>query len=102
MKKTMIVALCFTAMAMTAFAEKLTLTAPMWLGTKQLQPGSYKVEMHGDKVVLSEGKNVVEMPASVEPTGQKTAFTSVESKKERILAIRLSGSMTKIVIKQDA
>ena len=103
MKKLLIIGLCFGALTATAFGEKLTLTSPMWVGNKQLQPGSYKIEMKGDKVVFIDGKtSVAEVPATVEPTGQKTAFTSVESRKDRVNAIRLGGSMTKIVLKQDA
>ena len=38
------------------------------IGTTELKPGDYKIEMQGDKAVFKKGKSVVEVPATVAQT----------------------------------
>jgi hypothetical protein len=97
MKKLLTVALGF---GLSAFGASLTVTSPISAGSAQFKPGEYKFEMQGDKLVFKSGKTVVaEVPAAQETAAKKFADTTYESKDGKIIAIRIGGTTTRIVLK---
>jgi hypothetical protein len=44
----------------------VSLTRPNMLGTTELKPGDYKIEVDGDKAILRQGKTQTESPVKVE------------------------------------
>jgi hypothetical protein len=100
MKKVMIGMFCLSAMALSAFGAGFTVTAPISAGSTQLKPGEYKFEMQGDKVVLKEGRTVIaEIPATKETAAKKFEDTMYESSNGKLVAIRVGGTTTRIVLK---
>jgi hypothetical protein len=86
--------------ALNAFGGGLTVTGAISVGGKELKPGEYKFEMEGDKVVFREGKAIVaEAPAGTEAAAQKFHDTTYEAKGGKITAIRIGGTMIRIVLK---
>ncbi|MEP7351632.1 MAG: hypothetical protein ABI824_00230 [Acidobacteriota bacterium] len=99
MKKLITLTLCVASFALTAFAEKVTLATPMWVGGTELKAGDYKVELKGDKVVFMDRKvEVASAPAKLETGTQKFAYTTLETAASKVSAIRLAGTSNKIVI----
>jgi len=71
------------------------------IGNSQLNAGDYKVEIKGDRVLLTHGKMVSELPVQVENAARKFDSTSVsyftENGAARIREIRLGGTTVKLV-----
>ena len=65
---------CLTALALgmasAAESHNVDLKKSVTIGSTQLEPGRYKVEMQGDKAVFRTGKNVVEVPATFGKRGR--------------------------------
>lgn len=97
-----ILALC--ALALTAFgaAYHVTISSPTWVGTNELMPGDYKVEVQGDKAIIKLGKSVFEAPAKLETANSKFPVTSLHTTnadgKTTLDEIWVGGTPTKIVI----
>jgi hypothetical protein len=95
----------FFALALTALGASyhVTISDPTWVGSNQLMPGDYTVEVQGDKAVMKSGKNVVEVPAKVETETSKYPVTSLHSTtaggKNTLEEIWVGGTKTKIVLK---
>jgi len=96
---------CFgtLAMAFASAAEKYTVTlhqATMVAGT-ELKAGDYKVEVNGNKAILTRGKKSVEAPVKVENGDQKYSATTVRyataGGNYQIDEIRVGGTKTKLV-----
>jgi hypothetical protein len=103
MKKLMLTfATVALALASAASSHRVTVTDPTWLNGTQLQPGDYKVQVEGNKVTLTLGKNTFEAAAKVETATQKFETTALVSQndngKMKLSEIRLGGTTTKIVI----
>jgi len=79
----------------------IQITNPTWVGSKELKPGNYKVEMSGDMAVLQTGKNKIETPAKMETDKQKhestTLYISHVNNKATLKEIRVGGSTAMIV-----
>jgi hypothetical protein len=84
---------------MSAASYKLTLTDPAWVGTTQLKPGEYKVEMKGEMAVFQAGKQSVEAPAVEEKGDKKYSYTSFESVDSKISEIHVGGTNVTIKLK---
>lgn len=71
------------------------------IGNGQLNSGEYKLEIKGDRVLLSHGKMVSELPVQVENAPRKFDNTSVsyftENGTARIREIRLGGTTLKLL-----
>jgi len=80
----------------------LSITSPTWVGTTQLKPGEYSLEVQGDKVMLKSGKNLTEIPAKVETESTKYDYTSLHitntDGKNTLEEIWVGGTKTKIVV----
>ena len=91
----------FTALALglasAASSHSVDLKKTVTIGSTQLQPGSYKVEMQGDKAVFKSGKNVVEVPATLGNGDQKFGTTGIVTNGAQLVEIDLGGSTEKIL-----
>jgi hypothetical protein len=89
--------------AMAASSYKITIYAPVIAGNTQLAAGQYLVEVKGDKVVLSQGKKTVEIPATVEKAGEKKfSATTYVTEDSKIKEIDLAGTTDKVVFSASA
>src|SRR5213594_248952 len=97
--------LSFAILALSAVASAktfhVTLFQPTTVGSAELQPGDYKLELNESKVVIRNGKTSTEAMVKVESADQKFASTTVRYQngdgKYRIQEIRLGGTRTKLV-----
>jgi hypothetical protein len=102
-------AFAITALAVASAAPKtpqktlhMTLNEQAWIGGNQLQPGDYKIEMQGDKAILTLGKKQVEVAAKVEANDKKFDTTmvvidGVGGSRPALQEIDFGGTTTKIV-----
>lgn len=67
----------------------------------ELAPGNYKLELDGEKLTITNGKQTVESAVKVEETAEKFAQDSVRyietDGKMKVREIRLGGTNTKLV-----
>lgn len=101
MKKTLL-AVAVAALALTgAETYNVRFYQHSIVGGKELKPGEYRVDVEGDKAVISGGKQSVEAVVRVETADSKFNSTSVKyhngDGKYRLAEIRLGGTKTKIV-----
>ena len=79
----------------------VTLYQQSIVGSAQLQPGDYKLDVDGSKVTLRNGKKATEAEVKVETGDQKYSSTTVRYQNGdgnyRIQEIRLGGTKTKLV-----
>src|ERR1700741_1843773 len=91
----------FTGLALgvasAASSHNVDLKKSVTIGTTQLQPGSYKVEMQGDKAVFKTGKSVVEVPATLGNGDQKFGTTGIVTNGAQLVEIDLGGTTEKII-----
>ena len=96
-------AFCALALAAMGASYHVTITGTTWVGTNELAPGSYTIEVQGDKAVMKSGKNVIEVPAKVETETSKYPVTSLHTTnaggKTTLEEIWVGGTTTKIVLK---
>jgi hypothetical protein len=83
--------------ASAASSHSFDLKKPVTIGSTQLQPGPYKVEMQGDKAVFKTGKNVVEVPATLGKGDQKYGTTGIVTNGAQLVEIDLGGTTEKIL-----
>ena len=85
-----------------ARSYSVSLTKTNMIGTTELKPGDYKIEVDGDKAVLRQGKVKTESPVKVEEADTKFSGTAVRyfngaDGKLHIQEIRIGGTRTKLV-----
>jgi hypothetical protein len=85
-----------------ASSHSFDLKKPVTIGNTQLQPGSYKVEMQGDKAVFKTGKSMVEVPATLEKGDQKYGTTGIVTNGPKLVEIDLGGTSEKIIFSPEA
>jgi hypothetical protein len=80
---------------------KVTLFQPSTVGASELQPGEYKLDLNGSKVVITNGKKTAEAEVKVEASDTKFNSTTVRYENGngsyRVQEIRLGGTKTKLV-----
>jgi hypothetical protein len=86
---------------------RVNLPNPAWLGSSELKPGAYRLEVDGDKAIFRSGKNVVaEAPAKIETSPQKHSQTSItlsnQGSRPELREIRVGGTATSIVFPSGA
>jgi len=84
-------------LASAASSHSFDLKKPVTIGSTQLQPGRYRVEMQGDKAVLKTGKSVVEVPATLGKSDQKYGTTGIVTVGPKLVEIDLGGTTEKIL-----
>lgn len=96
----------FTALAVgfasAASSYNIDLKKSVTIGSTQLQAGQYKVEIQGDKAMFKIGKNVVEVPASLEKSDQKYSTTGIVTVGPKLVEIDLGGTSEKILFSPKA
>lgn len=104
MTKRLLLVLALVACASAVAAAKsyyVTLFQPTVVGSTELKPGDYKVEVQENKAVIRNGKHRVEANVKVETAPERFNSTSVRYQngdgKYRLLEIRLGGTNTKLV-----
>ena len=97
--------LCLGTAAMAwASASKsydVTLNTPAQVSGTELQPGTYSIELAGDKAMIHSGEVSVEASVTVQEGDKKFSSTTVRYSlvegKNRIREIQLSGTKTMLV-----
>jgi hypothetical protein len=85
--------------ASAASSYKVSIPADTWAGDTQIKAGDYKVTLTGNQAVFTMGKQAVQVAASVENNSSKFPDTMLEASGEKLQAIDLGGTNTKIVFK---
>ena len=88
----------FALMAYAGSSSHITLVDPEYVGSTQLKPGDYKVEVEGNQAKFKSGKEVVEVPATVKTDDKKHPDTSFETNNSKITEIHIGGTNTTIVL----
>ena len=86
----------------SARSYTVNLFQPSMVGTTELKPGEYKLEVNDQKAVIKKGKVQTESPVKVEEGDTKFDTTTVRyvnsaDGKVRIQEIRLGGTKTKLI-----
>lgn len=102
MFKKLAVSFALAGLAIASAAEhRITLFETSEVNGTMLKPGDYKLEINGDKAVLSRGRNKVEATVSLKKNENKYNATSVRyttgGGKFAVQEIRLGGTDTKVV-----
>ena len=96
----------FTTLALgfasAASSHGVDLKHSVTIGSTELQAGSYKVEMQGDKAVFKSGKNVVEVPATLGTSDKKYSTTGIVTSGPKLIEIDFGGTTEKILFSADA
>jgi hypothetical protein len=99
------ITLLFATLALAAASAKsfdLSLYSPSVVAGTELQPGDYKLNLTGTKMVLKRGSAVVETDVRIESTGQKFNRSSVKYRDSNgrmdVLEIRLRGTDMMLVV----
>lgn len=102
MTKKLLLAFAVIGLAVaSAKSYTVNLYSPALLGSTELKPGAYKVEVKDSTAVVSAGKVQAEAPVKVETNGTKYDTTTVRfadaNGKMKIQEIRLGGTNTKLI-----
>ncbi len=76
---------------------KVTLDAPLSIGSTELKAGEYKVEMQGGKAVFKTGKTVIEVPATMGKSEHKYYRTGVVTEGSKLQEIDFGGTTENIL-----
>lgn len=99
----LVVCLGTVAMAWASAAKpyEVVLSNPAQVSGTELKPGTYKVDVAGDRVTIRDSKQKVECAVKVEESDQKYSATTVRyamvDGKYRVNEIRLGGTNMKLV-----
>jgi hypothetical protein len=108
MKKAMAVAVMLATGvtgALAASSYQVTLYKATTINGAHLKPGSVKLDLHGDKVILKQGKTSVESNVTVQNAERKFDASSVTynaDAADRVQEIRLGGTTTKLLFDSGA
>ena len=103
MTKKFMLSFAAAALMVASAAEKhnITLFQPSIINGTELAPGDYRMELDGDKLVLSKGKQKIEANVKTEQADSKFGSTSVRyantDGKYKVQEIRIGGTNRKLV-----
>ena len=102
MKKIILGGLTFSlALVAASNVFHVTFDSDAWIGASEVKPGSYKVQIEGDKAVLTSGKRVIEAPAKLESGDHKFQANGVVTitvdDKRTVQEIQIGGTNERIV-----
>ena len=88
--------------ASAASTYKMNLSKPAWVGGKELQPGSYKIEIDGNQAVIKgDNKETVQVGIKTETANQKYSDTVVRlgdvNGQKQLQEVRIGGTKTSIL-----
>src|SRR5689334_8455503 len=96
--------LCFATLvlgiASAATTYTIDLTSDASVGAKRLKAGKYKLQIEGNQATFTQGKETIAIPATVEKSASKFAYTTVDTVGSTLREIDLGRTNTKIVFKQ--
>jgi hypothetical protein len=102
MKKSLIAFALFGLSLAQAKSYRLTLYEKSVLGSTELKPGEYTIELRNEQVVLKNGKVAAQATVKVENEASKFSTTTVRYSngdgKYKITEIRLGGTNMKLVV----
>jgi hypothetical protein len=105
-KALLLVCLCAGVSLAASKSYNITLVEPSVIGGKELKPGSYKVEVMDQKVVIRGNKDSAEAPIKVENADSKYNATTVRygngDGKYRVQEIHLAGTRMNLVVEGDS
>ena len=84
-------------LANAASTHSFDLKHAVSIGGTELQAGSYKVEIQGDKAVIKSGRNVVEVPATLGTNDKKFGTTGIVTNGSKLIEIDFGGTTEKIL-----
>lgn len=87
------------AVASAASSYSVTVISRTMVGTSELKPGTYKLQVEGDKAVFTMGKSVVEAPVTVENNDKKYSDTALSIQDSKLKEIHVGGTNMKVMIK---
>jgi len=99
----LVVCLGTVAMAWASAAKpyQVMFNNPAQIGTTELQPGAYSMDLEGDKAMIHSKKQSVEVPVKMQEGDQKYSATTVQYKmvdgKYRVDQIHLGGTKTTLI-----
>ena len=106
MKKAIAVILAIgMSAAYAASSYQFTLYKATTINGTQLKPGSVKLDLQGDKVVIKQGKTSVESSVTVQNGERKFDVSSVtynSGASDQVQEIRLGGTATKLLFDSGA
>ena len=89
-------------LAVAADSHHVTVYNSVWVGTTELKPGDYNVQVENGKAVFKSKKDTVEVPAKMETGNTKYPFTALNTSntggKQKLSEIELGGTKMKIVM----
>jgi hypothetical protein len=86
------------AIASAASTYHVTLAQKAVLGSTELKPGDYKVEVTGEKAMIRVGGKSIEAPVKIETGDQKFSNTMIDMDDQKhIKSIRVQGTSTTLV-----
>jgi hypothetical protein len=88
--------------ASAASSHNVDLKHSVTIGSTELQAGSYKVEIQGDKAVFKSGKTVVEVPATLGQSEKKYSTTGIVISGPKLIEIDFGGSTDKFLFSAEA
>ena len=102
MFKKLVVSFVLAGLAVASAAQhRITLFEESVVNGTTLKPGEYKLDINGDKAMLSRGKQKVEAIVSLQKADAKYGATSVRYNagegKYRVQEIRVGGTDTRVV-----
>ncbi|MCC6860105.1 MAG: hypothetical protein IT158_16180 [Bryobacterales bacterium] len=101
MKKLMFLFMVLAVSFASAKTYSITLFQPSVVAGTELKPGDYKLDVNGEKVVISKGSQKVESAVKVENNGERFRSTTVRyatgEGKYTVQEIRLGGTNTKLM-----
>jgi len=83
--------------ASAASVYKVTLYNSLWIGQTELKAGDYKVEMQGDKATFTDGRNTVEVPATMGTNDKKYPSNAMTTDGKQIVEIDFGGTTAKMM-----
>ena len=87
------------AVASAASSYSVTVINPTMVGTSELKPGVYKLQVEGDKAVFTKGKSVVEAAVTVENNDKKFSDTALSIQDSKLKEIHVGGTTMKVMFK---
>jgi hypothetical protein len=93
------------AIASAATTYNVTFYEPVTINGTQVKPGSYKLELEGNKALIrpsGEKKTVTEAPVKVENEERKFSSTTIRMDGTQVDEIRLGGTTTKLVFEKSS
>ncbi len=104
MTKKIMLTFATAALMVASAAEKhnITIFQPSVVNGTILKPGDYRLELDGEKMTLSKGKEKVEAAVKTETADNKFSSTSIRyanaDGKYKVQEIRLGGTNRKLVL----